>query len=572
MVFFVTSAAVLTTFTVMLLILKQIFWGLRRDRSSNFPVPPRYIIGKGVLPISGSTSLFRRTGSRIYNCFDTKWTQIHFHVPFLPSSWCKELGEVFSIFVWAHWRTIINGEERVGKIIDEGGLIPSWPYFRPPKDLLGQSCCICFLKDAEEKHRMTTVIKDILCQENIIRFASDFSVIADSHVEHFLCKTSSNVDICDGGILYRVKVALGLGLSRRRESQHLQSYTGNHLLKSYSLELVNGPLFGLHRYFKDNEMSQEPLPPSLNDLSDSNHPEVVGLKEMPRDENIDRPIGKLELSWLHSFQKGILSFKLQFWLLSEYGRAMHARHYIVDGVLKNVVSGERKKFTDKEGTCCHKGGGAKVSRGDLGLLDSVFSRGSCTDIMSDEAIAELILMVWLIMDKGSAWTTSALHLLQNDQAMLHSIRNEIQLLQDCFGENGIFSEGALSQMGLLDGLIFDAIKVSPPFFGGMWQTSNTVELKDDMVQVPKRSNVLLMSCSSRRDDISDVNLHNGKKPQRIGENYPNLNLYGFLPLNGEEVPLMVLQTKIFLISVIRNCDLKNVQQWKQAESPKKNCL
>ena len=132
------------TFTVMLLILKQIFWGLRRDRSSNFPVPPRYIIGKGVLPISGSTSLFKQTGSRIYNCFDAKWTQIHFHVPFLPSSWCKELGEVFSIFVWAHWRTIINGEERVGKIIDEGGLIPSWPYFRPPKDLLGQSCCIAF--------------------------------------------------------------------------------------------------------------------------------------------------------------------------------------------------------------------------------------------------------------------------------------------------------------------------------------------------------------------------------------------------------------------------------------------
>ena len=118
----------------------------------------------------------------------------------------------------------------------------------------------------------------------------------------------------------------------------------------------------------------------------------------------------------------VFSFKLNFWLLSEYGRAKHARHHIVDGVLKNVVSRERKKFAEKEGMCCHKEGGAKVPRGDLGLLDSIFSRDSCTDIFSDEAIAELILMIWLMIDKGSVWTTTALHLLQNDQEMFYSMQ------------------------------------------------------------------------------------------------------------------------------------------------------
>lgn len=552
---------------VILLILKQIFWGLRRDRSSNFPVPPRYIIGKDVLPISGSTSLFKRKGSRIYKCFDAKWTQIHFHVPFLPSSWCKELGEVFSIFVWAHWRTIINGEERVEQIIDEGEIVPSWPYFRPPRDLLGQSCCICFIKDDEEKSRMMAVIKEILCQENIIRFASDFSVFADSYVEHFLCRTSTSARVCDNRILNRVKIALGL--SPRRESQDLQSCTGDRLLKSYTLELVNGPLFGLHRYFKNNEMSQEPLPPSSTDLCDSSLPEFAGLKEIPRDENMDRPSRKLELSWLHSFQKGILSFKLHLWLLNEYGRAMHARRYIVDEVLKNVVSEERKKYTDKEGVRRYQGNEV-VSRRDWGLFDSIFSHESYADILSDEAIAELILLIWLIMDKGSAWTATALNLLQNDEKQLSSIRDEIYILQDSFGENGIFSEGALSQMRLLDALIFDAVKKSPPFFGGMWQLSNTVELKGDMVQVPKRSNVLLMNSNCR--NISESNLFDGTKLHEIGENYPNPDLYGFLPLNGMEVPLMILQTKIFLISVVRKCDLTNVHQWREAKNPKRNCL
>ena len=98
---------------------------------------------------------------------------------------------------------------------------------------------------------------------------------------------------------------MGLGLSHRRESQELQSNTGNQLLKSYSLELVNGPLFGLHRYFKSNEISQEPRPPSSINLTYPNHLEAVELKEMPIDDNMDRPIRKLKLSWLDSFQHGI---------------------------------------------------------------------------------------------------------------------------------------------------------------------------------------------------------------------------------------------------------------------------
>lgn len=70
--------------------------------------------------------------------------------------------------------------------------------------------------------------------------------------------------------------------------------------------------------------------------------------------------------------------------------------------------------------------------------------------------------------------------------------------------------------------------------------NNTVEMTRDQMQIPSSSHIILNATDTAFNLASAV----GRAPQDLGLNYPNTELYGFLPLNGMEVPLMVLQTKI----------------------------
>ncbi len=188
------------------------------------------------------------------------------------------------------------------------------------------------------------------------------------------------------------------------------------------------------------------------------------------------------------------------------------------------------------------------------LLDDLFSVVDDKEVgLSNVALAELSMLLWFVLDAGSAWTSMALHLLELDSKIFDVIREEVLQLDLESETSELYSETSLSQMYLLNALIYEAIRLSPPFCGAMWQLSKTVSLKgNDRVQVPKTSHVLLANASEEPFDLYKAL---GKNPFELGKEYPNPKLFGFLPFNGMEVPLMVLQTKVFLIATLKRCEI-----------------
>jgi hypothetical protein len=113
--------------------------------------------------------------------------------------------------------------------------------------------------------------------------------------------------------------------------------------------------------------------------------------------------------------------------------------------------------------------------------------------------------------------------------------------------SNLFHPTALGKMQYLDALIYEAIRLSPPFLGGLEVTTETVELEKDQIQIPKDSNVFVCQQPDHRFDIRQAL---GKRPEQLRHDYPSRDLYGFLPFRGMEVPLMVLQTKVFLTMLL----------------------
>jgi hypothetical protein len=166
---------------------------------------------------------------------------------------------------------------------------------------------------------------------------------------------------------------------------------------------------------------------------------------------------------------------------------------------------------------------------------------------SQAVMTELSIILWMMLDVGNAWTAMALNLLSADGEACRLVQEEIDNLEMEHGRDGLFSPTALGEMKYLDALIWESIRLSPPFVGGLKVTSETVELPDAGVQVPKGSHIFFCQPTELKFDIHEAL---GKKPQNLGRQYPTVELFGFLPLRGLEVPLMVLQTKVFLVTAL----------------------
>jgi len=76
--------------------------------------------------------------------------------------------------------------------------------------------------------------------------------------------------------------------------------------------------------------------------------------------------------------------------------------------------------------------------------------------------------------------------------------------------------------------------------------------------------VIFAGVTTRPFDLEHVY---GKKAQDLFHDYPCRQLYGFLPLDGKEIPLMVLQSKILLAAILRRCDISS-QDVKKCEATK----
>eukprot|EP00527_Entomoneis_sp_CCMP2396_P001794 CAMPEP_0198152200 /NCGR_PEP_ID=MMETSP1443-20131203/58842_1 /TAXON_ID=186043 /ORGANISM="Entomoneis sp., Strain CCMP2396" /LENGTH=295 /DNA_ID=CAMNT_0043818141 /DNA_START=129 /DNA_END=1016 /DNA_ORIENTATION=- len=162
---------------------------------------------------------------------------------------------------------------------------------------------------------------------------------------------------------------------------------------------------------------------------------------------------------------------------------------------------------------------------------------------------ELSLLLWMVMDTGNAWTAMALSLLSTDKEACILVHEELDVLELAHGRGGeLYSPSVMNRMKYLDALIYEAIRLCPANLGGMKKTTETFEMKEAGVQIPKGTNIFFCSPTDIKFDIRGAI---GKKPEHLGRRYPCVEMHGFLPLHGIEVPLMVMQTKVFLIALLQ---------------------
>uniref|UniRef100_A0A7S2YKM1 Uncharacterized protein n=1 Tax=Entomoneis paludosa TaxID=265537 RepID=A0A7S2YKM1_9STRA len=166
--------------------------------------------------------------------------------------------------------------------------------------------------------------------------------------------------------------------------------------------------------------------------------------------------------------------------------------------------------------------------------------------ISQAVATELSLLIWMMMDAGNAWTAMALSLLSTDKDACTMVQDELDALDMEFGN--LTSPNVLNRMQCMDALIYEAIRLCPANLGGMKKTTATVEMPEAGVQIPKDTNIFFCQPTDRKFDLRGAL---GKKPEHLGRRYPCVELHGFLPLHGLEVPLMVLQSKVFLIALLQ---------------------
>jgi cytochrome P450 len=141
--------------------------------------------------------------------------------------------------------------------------------------------------------------------------------------------------------------------------------------------------------------------------------------------------------------------------------------------------------------------------------------------LSQVVTTELSLLLWMMMDAGNAWTAMALNLLSTDKEARDLVQEEIDCLELEYGRENLFTRTLLAKMPYLDGLLYEAIRLCPAFLGGMKQTTESVELTDAGVQIPKNSNVIFCQPSDMKFDIHHAC---GRKPEDMGKRYPTVEL------------------------------------------------
>ena len=141
--------------------------------------------------------------------------------------------------------------------------------------------------------------------------------------------------------------------------------------------------------------------------------------------------------------------------------------------------------------------------------------------LSQVVTSDIAITLWMMLDVGNAWTAMALSLIAADAECLALLQQELDDLEELYGKDDIFSPSALSRMKYMDALLFEAIRLCPPNLGGMKKTTETVEIKDAGVQIPKDTDIFFC-----RPTNMTFNIHAavGKKPENMGRLYPCVEL------------------------------------------------
>lgn len=178
---------------------------------------------------------------------------------------------------------------------------------------------------------------------------------------------------------------------------------------------------------------------------------------------------------------------------------------------------ERPLLQSKRVTVQHKSGISMLT-----VLERLMKQHDMAGNGLSQVVAtDIAILLWMMMEVGNAWTAMALSLIAADAEVLSIVQNEIDYIEQTYGKDDVFSPGALSRMKYLDALLYEAIRLCPPNLGGMKKTTETIELKDAGVQIPKDSNIFFC----RPTDMNfDIHKALGKRPENLGRLYPCLEL------------------------------------------------
>lgn len=151
------------------------------------------------------------------------------------------------------------------------------------------------------------------------------------------------------------------------------------------------------------------------------------------------------------------------------------------------------------------------------LHDFTRTDENAVGIGSSNKLHDSCFLLWLILDASNSWTWCALHLLATDQDAMIRIQQEINFLLAKYGSCDIFHTNALSEMVVVDALIHEAIRLTPPFCGGVHKLKETVALQEEGLQLPAGISVIFSACTNGAFNLESAI---GKNPSNLGHSYP----------------------------------------------------
>ena len=467
--------------------------------------------------------MYKKRNGSVYKEINPKWRQINI----LPAKCSRELGACFSLFVFGEWRTVIHGAER-STIVFSGGDVSH-------EVASEQHSQFTFPNKKHKEEGLENILK-LLRHESVSRFSCLFGDVANKFLDQVLVEGSTIEPRTSSG-----HGSIGASLSMQN-------------LKFYTMALVEGPVLN----FPLDAISQETC---VEQLSDRQKREIILSQMKSIQEGFQirtfRCIKRRAIKTGADFDQMLLNhvnnMRAKLDVKKSKDRTQSPScdddNMICESTFRKVVKPFDNQFKIDLGLHF------PTKSGQSSLLETLLVNNNDRSIPQDETIKDITRMLWLALDIGNAWTQMALLLLSRDPKIYAEIRNEIDDLES-HGTDIMFEDHIFSRLVHLDAIVFEAIRLCPQFCGGLWKVNSTVEMENDEVQIPSASRIIV----NAEEDPFDVTDAIGKLPQYLGESYPNKYLYGFLPLNGAEVPIMVLQTKALIAAVIKKCNLVEIKK------------
>jgi len=284
-------------------------------------------------PVFGHTRLFTRLGGDLALLFPETMREWRW----LPRWFSRELGSVFSIFIWGQWRIAIQGPERAKQVLEMPNLQDGWAWSSPPVTLLGKSCPP--LLEEDEADFLMGLLNSPLSHSNVLRYAPDFADLAEKFFDDL-----SSGELCkkfDKGSDKRKQLKSGHDMElnedsgkQQEDSEHANLYKIKwDAMRSYTLDLIDGPVFGMNKWNSPEQSHGEAT-------TERKHEELD-----PRKHDEERlPERQRVMLWMDRVKAALCVVKfsmgpewMYLWPMTEYGRACIGRSHLQKLISKHVA-------------------------------------------------------------------------------------------------------------------------------------------------------------------------------------------------------------------------------------------